>query len=303
MTQRRLTAYFFLLLTSIIWGIAGPVIKFTLTSFPPLIFLSYRFAISSFVALIFFVTAQPKLPRKSSLITLLIIAGFLTSTVRLGLLFAGFNETTSLSGNVISAITPALLALLGHYFFHEHVTAHERIGLLIAFFGTMVSVVEPVFAADSTFVATLHGNLLVLISLFADVISIMLIKYLLKRQVEPGIIPHLTFLIGFLTIIPLTFYYHSWSQVISTIVRAPLEAHLGVLFMALISGTLAYGLQAKGLKSIEVGEASVFSYLSPVWAAPLSLLWLHEKISGPFLFGAALIFIGVMIAEYKRRTN
>jgi drug/metabolite transporter (DMT)-like permease len=53
-------------------------------------------------------------------------------------------------------------------------------------------------------------------------------------------------------------------------------------------------------KSIEIGEVGVFYYLQPVIAAPIAVVWLGEKVTLPFIAGAAIIAIGVGIAEYKR---
>ncbi|MDP3994763.1 MAG: EamA family transporter, partial [bacterium] len=77
--------------------------------------------------------------------------------------------------------------------------------------------------------------------------------------------------------------------------------HLGVLFMALISGNLAYSLWIKGQKTIEIGEAALFNYLYPVFAIPLAILWLKETVTIPFVIGAIIIVIGVFIAEIKKR--
>ena len=63
--NRRFTAYFLLLIVSVIWGVAGPVIKFTLHDFPPLIFLSYRFAISGTIALVLFCHHENPLPHQA----------------------------------------------------------------------------------------------------------------------------------------------------------------------------------------------------------------------------------------------
>ena len=71
--------------------------------------------------------------------------------------------------------------------------------------------------------------------------------------------------------------------------------------MALLSGSLAYTLSHAGQKTIEIGEAAVFSYLYPLFAAPLAVLWLGEKITPSFIFGGLVITVGVVIAEYKKR--
>lgn len=301
MSKRRTTAYLLLLLSSLIWGVAAPVIKYTLAEFPPLIFLSYRFLISSIISFIIFRQTRPKLPKSPTIVVLLLVAGFLTSTVRLGSLFFGLNETTSLSGNIISASSPILLALLGGYLFHEHVTRSEKLGMMIAFIGTLVCVVEPILAMENGHSPTLHGNMIIGFSLLIDISAIVLGKYIMRKSVSPNLLVNLAFIIGFLTTFPFALNYHPLDVMITTIRHASIGAHLGVWFMALISGTLAYYVYNRGLKSIEVGDAAIFTYLSPIWAAPLSLFWLGEKISGIFIIGSLFIFAGVGIAEFKKR--
>ncbi len=301
MSQKRLRAYFYLLVASIIWGVAGPVVKYTLFSLPPLIFLTYRFAISTVLAIPLLFIRRPKLPSSAKLIWFIILISFLTSTVRLGLLFFGFEKTTSLSGNLLSALSPLAVVFAGALFLHERVTRLEKIGIAIAFIGTVISVVEPVLSAEhQVLTTTIQGNVLVLTSLIFDVIATILIKIALRKTIDPLSLTLIMFIVGFATIVPVTLYLTSPTNVIATIVHAPLSAHLGVWYMAFLSGLLAYTLDFKGLKTIEVGEASVFTYLSPIWGVPISLLLLNETVSGPFILGAIIIFVGVVIAEYKR---
>ena len=54
-------------------------------------------------------------------------------------------------------------------------------------------------------------------------------------------------------------------------------------------------------KSIEIGEASLFAYLYPLFSTPLAVVWLGEKITPMFIVGAVVITIGVVIAEIKKR--
>ena len=39
----RIKAYILILIVTIIWGVASPIIKYTLDGFDPLSFLTYRF--------------------------------------------------------------------------------------------------------------------------------------------------------------------------------------------------------------------------------------------------------------------
>ncbi|OGG08695.1 hypothetical protein A2154_00300 [Candidatus Gottesmanbacteria bacterium RBG_16_43_7] len=70
--------------------------------------------------------------------------------------------------------------------------------------------------------------------------------------------------------------------------------------MALISGTLAYTLNNKAVRTIEVGEVSVFTYIQPLFTLPLSLYWLNESITPMMIGGIIIATIGVSIAESRR---
>jgi DME family drug/metabolite transporter len=70
--------------------------------------------------------------------------------------------------------------------------------------------------------------------------------------------------------------------------------------MALISGALGYFLFSLGQKSIEASEATVFSYIKPIFAVPLAVIWLGEKITVPFIIGSIIITLGVAVAEIKK---
>lgn len=307
MNSRRLTAYLMMLLVSIIWGVAAPVIKFTLHDFPPLIFLSYRFAISSIIALAVFSVTKERFPQKAKAIQSTIGYSLLAVPVALGLLFFGFEKTTSLTGNVLTAMTPMATVIAGVLLLREHVTGIERTGLALAFAGTLVIIFGPLWhdglGANVSSLGSLEGNLLIVASIMVDALSALLVKTTLRQGVTASVLTHISFLIGFLVIFPLTLFTHGLPTILTAITSAPLSAHLGVWYMAILSGTLAYWLRNQAIKSIEVSEAVVFTYLYPLWAAPLSVLWLGEKITPPFIIGASIIAVGVVIAEYKKRRN
>ena len=94
MNSHRLKAYFLLVIVTIIWGVAEPVIKYTLGGFPPLLFLTYRFGLSSLVAIFTFTLFGFHFPKENKLRFELCLYGFVTSTLSLGLLFFGLEKTS-----------------------------------------------------------------------------------------------------------------------------------------------------------------------------------------------------------------
>jgi len=216
-------------------------------------------------------------------------------------LFYGFDKTTSLAGSVLTATGPIALVVASALFLRERVTSRERWGITIAFLGTLLTVIYPLLDGGAIGKGVLEGNILILASIALDTIATILLKIIVRDKVSPQFLAHISFLIGFVTIAPVAWYLYGSQDVIQIFLHAPLSAHLGVWFMAIFSGTIAYTLRNIAVKSIEVSETAVFTYLYPLWAAPLALLWLGETITTPFLVGTGIIAVGVIIAEVKKR--
>lgn len=300
MTSYRIKAYIYLVLVSVLWGAATPIIKFTLGGITPLSFLVYRFSISALLGVGILIATKTHIPKPKENLPLIIMYGVLTTTFALGLLFLGLNRTTVLDTVLITAVSPLVTAIAGTLFLNETITKQEKIGILIAFTGTMITILEPVFRGQVDLTA-LTGNFLVFGYLIANGFSSVLSKKLVRKNVNPLDLSNISFIVGFLTLLPFVPFEASFSKVVSNVSTLSIPFHLGVIYMAIFSGTIAYALWIKGQKSIEISEAGVFAYLIPIFATPLAVVWLGEKITPYFVLGAVLIAIGVFIAEYKRR--
>ena len=299
MNPYRLRAYLAILAATIIWRVAGPVIKYTLGGIDALSFLTYRFGLSSLVAIASFALFGLHLSHQPRTLFKLFLYGLFTSTISLGFLFFGLEKTTVLDETVITLVNPLLIATAGAYIFKEHVTLREKVGMGIALLGTAFTVIEPIIqnGADGS---RLSGNILIVLYLVATIVSSILAKELLREEVRPLTMTNVSFIIGFVSLLPFALAKYGLGGLTSTVQNLSLPYQLGVLYMALLSGSLAYTLSNAGQKTIEIGEAAVFSYLYPLFAAPLAVIWLGEKVTPTFIFGGAIIAIGVMIAEYKK---
>ncbi len=213
------------------------------------------------------------------------------TTLTLGLLFLGTARTTSIDANLISSIAPIVTVVGAAILFHEHVTKREKIGIAIAFLGTIITVAGPGFT----------GNTLVLISVVIGAFNAIFAKVILRDKVNIFFLTNIAFVVGFITTLPIVLVSNSPAEIINIIQKTPISYHLGVFYMALISGTLAYMLWHRASKMIETSEVSIFAYLYPIFGTPLSILWLKEKVSGSFVIGVPIIIIGVVIAEWKKK--
>lgn len=298
MTRYRLHSYIYLTIVSMIWGAAGPIIKFTLGAIDPLIFLGYRFTISGIFALAYFILKKPHFPSPKKSIPYSIFYGLLAFTLALGFLFLGLDKTSILNTTIISLLGPLMVVAGGSVLFHDHITKKEKLGIGIVLTGIVVATVIPLI--NGHIASELTGNILIFLFVVADAAAALVAKRLVQQKIDAFTLTNFGLIVGAATIIPFALVDQGFSTAMSQIMTLPFKYHLGVWYMALISGTLAYFLFILGQKSIEVSEAIIFRYLGPIFAVPLAVFWLGEEITGYFIIGAGITLVGIFIAEYKK---
>lgn len=302
MSKYRLRAFFLLAIVAIIWGVAGPVIKLTLQKLPWDVFLSYRFLISTIIILPFIKKSHLRIFKKFDNFLLILVYALSNSTLGLALLFAGTERTSLVSMSLISLFAPILTIFAGYYFLKDRITWLEKIGIAVTFIGSFLIIVEPVIKLNGQ-QGELMGNILVVGSLLCGTVAAISVKELLRKGISPIVLANLSFIIGLLTMIPISMRLHPLTESINIISTLPLAYHAGVWYMGVFSGTIAYMLANIAQKSIEVSEQAVFGYLYPIISTILAVLILKESITPLSYFGGGITLVGIFIAEVKRRTK
>ena len=301
MSKERVKSYILLLIVTAIWGIAGPIIKYTLPDFPPMIFLTYRFFISSILMLPIAIVLKPKFPKSKREIIMLTLAGLFGSSINMALLFYGYDKSNVLDASIIGNTAPIFVVLGGAILLRENVTKKEIVGIITTLLGTLIVVAEPLFNDIQIGERSTMGNLLIILANIAWVIYVIITKKELHHKIDVLLMTTYMFVLGFLSCLPFALYQSGGAtNLLYTVSLAPFKAHLGVWYMAVLSGSLAYFLFQKGQKNIEASEATLFSYLSPIFAAPLAVFWLKEEVTLPFIIGTTIIILGVFVAEYRK---
>jgi drug/metabolite transporter (DMT)-like permease len=104
---------------------------------------------------------------------------------------------------------------------------------------------------------------------------------------------------GAIIVLPLAI--HEASQLHATNLRhLPWQAWVAVLYMAIFSSALAYVFYFWLLRYLEASQLSAFTYLLPVLATVLGILWLGEKGSWGQVLGGVLALGGVYWIESGR---
>jgi len=311
-------SYIYLLIATIIWAFAPALVKLALNDIDPIYFLFIRFLVVCIICLpyLFFVIIKRKYS-KYDLKNLFLFS--LSGQVSLILFFKGLDLTTSTDTIILSLIGPLLTIMAGHYFYREKIDLIKELGILLAFIGALLVVIEPLLSqSNGTAKDRFTGNLYVLIATLIGTFWIIYAKFLFGKNsvkfislmkklgfklhkkiyndVEFNII---SFYITFIIMIP--FYIFNFDYYNTTTLFLTQSSIFVILYMAIFSSVIAYILYIKAQAKLEVTEVSILTYLSPLFALPASYFILSEIPSTSAFIGLGVIFIGICIAEARKR--
>lgn len=284
-----------LIVANLFWGATSPIIKIILLQMPPFTLLFFRFALATLLLSPLFILKPLKIERKDLLKVTIIT--FLGPPLTLALFFAGIDRTSAVDAGIVQNILP-IISLVGAYFLlKEKVNIWDTTGAIIAFFGSLVIIGQPLLNLESGDGQRFLGNILMVLSL----ISWVLFTIFSKKYTEKYDITTLTlysFLLGIIFISPLSllefFQNSSWPSQVS------LLNWLGVIFLAVFPTIISFFLYEWALEKVDVKLVVLFNHLQPLVTIALAVFLLKETIDNFFIFGSILIIGGVLIATHNK---
>ncbi|NCN87664.1 MAG: EamA family transporter [Candidatus Pacebacteria bacterium] len=303
----RLQSYFFLLINTIVWGAALIVVKPALEYTTPFRYMLYRYLIATIAAipiiLLILKNISKKQLKKVKLKQIILLEA-LGSGLALAALYSGLKFTSALEANLLTTTVPIFVTLGGIFLLKEKQERNEWIGLIIAFIGTLILTLAPIFSLNGQFTQfSIWGNLLILLH---NIIN--LFYFPLAKRVYQGapklLISGISFYIGLVFFIPLVMFELGSPNPMTLINTMISELqNFSVLwaafYMAIFGSIIGLTAYIKGQEGIEASEASLFWYLQPLIYIPLGYIMLNEKINTIQVVSLLVIFIGVFIAEKR----
>ncbi len=289
MLSRRARADIALVLCTFIWGATFVIVKDALADISVVVFLAVRFALAAILMAVMFRSSITRLDKRGvwagAQIGLFMFGGFLFQTA--GLRWTTPSKAAFITGSSV-VLVPLLLAALGW----RRITPWTWAAVAIAFGGLYFLTVP-----REGFTGINRGDPIVFVCAILFAMQIILIS----RYVEHHSVGGLSFL-----------------QVAATaalsIVALPIAAATGwepvrivwngnVIFAiaatAIAATAIATPLQNWGQKHTSASHAAILFTLEPVFAALTSLLLRRERLDARTLAGAALVLVGILLAELK----
>lgn len=280
-------------LAAAIWGGVYVVSKAVMDFIPPFTLLIIRFAISLLILGAIVIARREYVQRKD--LPLMMLIGFVGVTVSIGAQFLGTNLSSAHMGAIITSASPAFIAVFAVWLLKERLHRFQIIGIALATLGVLVVVGLPdAESGDHSFL----GNLILLIA----AVSWGLYTVLCKRATLTYSSLAVTAYISFFGLI------FSSPLMIWELARKPVEwlsfsweIWAGVLYVGVISTTVAFYLWNKGFEIVQAGSGAVFFFFQPVVGALLGWLLLGEHLSVSFFIGAVCILLGVGLSNQSQK--
>lgn len=303
---KRLVAYTLLIATSFLWGLAAPVVKrayadgLTANAF---LLGRYLVAVLTSLPVLFIFKKQVSTKRvfKPTTLFKIILLEIVNVVISLTILYVGLKQTSATEATLITATYPIFMTLGGLIFLHEVVEGREWIGLIIALVGTVFLVIDPLINGHVSFTHTL-GNAMILGQNLIGAIYYLLIKKA-YQPLNKWVVNHLSFWVGLVGFAAIMFFNGSnpvaeLATLISVHSFWPLFA---IVYMGFAGSTLAATFSMIGHDLIEVSEASIYTYLYPIFGIPAAVFLLGEKVTNFEIFAIIVIIVGVVLAEYRSK--
>lgn len=315
--ENLLKGYLLLLIATIIWGAAGPIIKYTLKYISPFTFLFLRFLMATIILLPYTLYEIQKVKIHPKDYLNLFLLGLFSQT-SIAFIFLGLKFTTAIDNAVIGLLGSTLSVAMGSYFYKEKISPEMKKGSLIASLGTLVVILEPLLSKNQevVIVERIFGNLLIMAyniawvifivwskmsmgdrsKMFKKTLSFLHIKPMQKNY-PPTLITSLSIAVGMVTLAPLAILEMSGIFGPVSLNISSTGGFTGLLYMVLFSTIVAYICYQKSLKHVRVNDTAFFGYLAPIFTLPVAYILLGEIPNIFVLAGAGLIAFGVYIAE------
>lgn len=268
--------------------------KFIVGELPIMLASGVRFLIATVVLLALVLLIEDRLPRIPVRLHLVLIAQAFFGVFGFNVLvLLGVDMTTATISGIITAMTPAMIAVISF-------GLGDRLGTG-AWFGVALTIAGVILVnllatpPEDAARRPLLGATLVFLAVIGEALYTVL-----GRQVATRMSPLST--ATFICIYGLAMFlpFALWDLRRFDLASAPPSAWLAVAYLALVVTVLAFVIWFVGLRTIPASTAGAFTGMIPITAVISAWLVLSEEIGWAHVAGIALVLAGILLVATSR---
>ncbi len=270
----------------VVWGLTWPISKIALENSPPVLFVALRILLSGLILFTWLGIGSHK---------------WLGRHVWLNVLLAVFNSTLfywlqtvalfHLSAGLVSILVytqPIFTVIMARLWLNEALSVSKVVGVLLGFMGIVALGMQNVSNATQG-ISVIWG---VGAGLSWAIGTIVYKKY--STDTDPAHDMAIQLTVGGMTLLVLGSLTEPW-----TAVHWTGSFIVSWLFTAALGTSLAWWLWAKLLKAGEASRVAAWTFLVPVLATVLSVIWLHEPATLWLILGGSAVLISTYLVNHR----
>ena len=271
-----------LLITAIVWGSGFVVTAIALEYLTAYQVMAGRFILAAIIlSLLFgkkFKTFTKSVIWKGAILGTILYIGFALQTV-------GLEYTTPSKNAFLTAVNVVIVPLIAYLVYKRKVDRYETIGAIITLIGIGFLSLQGSMTINI-------GDALSLACAVAFAFDIFYTNHFVKKE-------------DALSLTIVQFITASFISVIAVFIQGDIpttfekEALYSIIYLAVFSTTIAYVCQNIAFQYTTATKGAIILSLESFFGMLLSVLFLHEVLTGRMIIGAALIMIAILITELK----
>ena len=270
----------------LIWGLNWVVMKTANTYFPPILFVTWRFASGALILLAVAYWKKIPLP-DAKFLPFIILTGILQLSLNNVAAQIGMQTISAGMACVLNYTVPLWTAILAHFVLNEKLTRGKIFGLFLAIIGMYILMgLQGVDDLSAAFIIIFGAAL--------AAVSYILVKLKLSKC---DMIQLTTWqmVFGAATLIIFSSIFPQGE------INWCLPAVLCVIYNGALASALAFFLWNYVLTHIEASTASIATLVAPIVGVLGGVIFLNEPLTLQIISGMILIFAGILIVVRKRK--
>ncbi|PIQ07677.1 MAG: multidrug DMT transporter permease [Ignavibacteriales bacterium CG18_big_fil_WC_8_21_14_2_50_31_20] len=283
------------ILITLLWGSTWLAIRVGLDSLTPMFAVGLRFFIASFFVFIVMKISKVKLQTDPLSIKLYLFLAFFSFIIPFTMVYWGEQFVPSGLTSIIFAVFPLFVILFSWLMIpNEHVGIYKLIGVLIGFIGIII-----IFWKDMSL--DLSENSLGMIAILVSAIIQGLVAVVIKKhgnKLNPLSMNFIPLLISGIVLIPAGLIFEDSSSLVFDT-----KAISSILYLAFFGTVITFTTYYWLMQKINVVILSLSSFITPIIALILGIIFLSEKFDTNHIWGSSLVLMGILFANFRGLFN